>query len=166
MSSKSKDEALNIVTTTMATSINISWVFLRSLWNFKKIIFPYIQYYDYLDLRKNWVQIWFRNYFKENISQLIDLLNNWYISNWEVWYVPKRCTLLYRLFVLDEEIKFNEKKLLAVWFDYDDFYTEIKSLFKQEYYKNSLTWWLKEIVNIYYKEYSTKLLQFMNFLLE
>jgi len=166
MSAKSKDEVLNIVTTTLATSINISWVYLRSLSNFKDIIFPYIQYYDYLDLRKNWVQVWFRNYFKENISQLIDLVNNWYISNWEVWYVPKRTTLLYRLYILDEEVKFNEKKLEALWFDFEDYYTEIKNLFKFEFYKNSVQWWLKEIVNIYYRNFSQELNVFMDFLLK
>jgi hypothetical protein len=76
MSSKSKEEALNIVTTSLSMSINIDYIYMQTLEKYKHIINPFIQFYDFLDLRKPWVQVAFRNYFLTSISTLIDIVNN------------------------------------------------------------------------------------------
>lgn len=89
MSSKSKEEALNIVTTSLSMSINIDYVYIQTLDNYKTIVDPFIQFYDFLDLRKSWVQVAFRNYFLTSIVTLINIANNWFIKNWEIWYIPK-----------------------------------------------------------------------------
>jgi len=88
-SSKSKEEALNIVTTNLASSINIEYRIFQSLEQIKDLVSPYIQFYDYFDLTENWTQVAFRNYFFTDVSSLIQMMNNWFIQNWKIWYVPK-----------------------------------------------------------------------------
>ena len=89
VSKKNQFEVLNIVTSNMSMSINVDYMIIQSLVEYKNIVSPFIQFYDFYDLRKWWAKVAFRNYYLSDISTLIEMMKNWFIKDWEIWYIPK-----------------------------------------------------------------------------